>query len=983
MKKVNYYKKFIIFFGISIVFGIGLIQLIIYPKNIYYKNNLMPANNQWQSLNKNDRKQITKEINIKSKQLEILKNKLKSDLQEKENIKSNQIRQNKNKLCQIKTLSQNQTLGIIILTDNNKYWIITPKNEEIPKNKIQIQVNNTYEIGQKETSKDLPQGLNKLSKDFEIISFSSKNKYPIIALDSQKGNQKYYQGQMLYSFVISPSGIIAFQESFISENINLTNQNISTNVQIPISSRNDSTNPQTVFFTENGNLLGFLTNAKNKNEKGIKYLKVILPTSFNNEIITKKTPQVETQNQQKSSHIETLIPELNTITLFINTGYNLGTGIIVKQEKILNQKKIKYYALTNRHVIESFYNAQNHPNKSKSIYVENEIIGETPAELYAFIGNKREYDDIAIITFTLNEGKEVKIINENIKKHVDFDEQNLKQEINIEQGETIYALGCQKGLQTQIQPFTFLDLYFQNKQKVQIQYKKNLFKQGIISYLNEKEINLDITLDAGNSGGPLFNASGKLIGINKSYYKYLRISQSININHVKQLFYHLLKLKQNKKEETKFKLSENIPQKIKQLQELSPAKTQIILKDLFKYLQDQHEHKIIFESSNRINQILTINLHGSESLQIVNCDFKTYHKLEFTVEEDPQSETFLLTFQLFHNQEETKPTYQETISIYPQDIEKIFLTFETKELSYESFLTKEKTNLEAKIALITQEENEKDPREKHQDQEEFIKKEMLQTVVLCQNIDNQKDPNLGIIINKKQLDNETPNFLYTVIFKQNNNQITDVIYNTFNNKVKITIQTPYGLQDEEGQYQNIAILFNPFVYINFTSDKEYLVTNLAQNNPILGETIYLISDCNDISKKALAPHIFHSHLANDIYHHSQEIMVDTTFLTGCLQEEASSTNSYYNNWFLFDSQGDLVNICSKQDIINYSIPEFPFIIFPKLNITFNKLLQINFVKVYIFIILSLLSFAIFLIIAYFNNQENKYRCLQQQLSLYN
>ncbi|MBP5835984.1 S1 family peptidase [Candidatus Phytoplasma meliae] len=964
-----------------------MIQIIRYPKNIYYKNNLISANNQWQSLAKTDRKLITQEINTKNQHLETLKNELKSDLQKKENIKSNQIRQNKNKLCQIKTSNQNQALGIIIFADNNKYWIITPKNEKIPKNQIQIKFNNTYEIGQKrEKNKDLPQEFNKLSQDFDIINFSSKNEYPIIILDSQKGNQKYYQGQMLHSFVISPSGIIAFQESFISENITLTNQNISTNVQIPISSRNDSTNPQTVFFTENGNLLGFLTNAKNKNEKGIKYLKVILPISFNNATIPKTTPQEETQNQPESSHIKTLLSELNTITLFINTGYSLGTGIIVKQEKIPNQEKIKYYTLTNRHVIESFYDAQkrNNLNTSKSIYVENETIGNIPAELYAFIGNQREYDDIAIITFTLNQGEKTEIINANIKKHVAFDEQNLKQEINIEQGETIYALGCQKGLQTQIQPFSFLDLFFQLKQQDQIQYKKNLFKQGIISYLNEKEINLDITLDAGNSGGPLFNASGKLIGINKSYYKYLRISQSININHVKQLFYHLLKLKQSNYNETKFQLPEDIPQKIKQLQEQFPTKTQIILKDLFKYLQNQPEHKIICKSPNGANQILTINLHGSESLQIVNCDFNTYHKLELTVKEDLRWQTFLLTFQLFHNQETTKPAYQETISIYPQDIEKLFLTFETKELSYESLLTKEQTNLKEKIALISQEENEKDPREKHQNQEEFIKKEILQTVVLCQNIDNQKDSNLGIIINKKQLDNETPNFLYTVIFKpNNNNQITDAIYNTFNNKVKITIQTPYGLQDEEGQYQNIATFFNPFVYINFTSDKEYLVTNLASNNPILGETIYLISDCNDISKKALAPHLFHSHLANDICHQSQEIMVDTTFLTGCLQEEVSSTNSYYNNWFLFNSQGNLVNMCSKQDIIDYSIPEFPFIIFPKLNIAFNKLLQINFVQLYIFIIWSLLSIAIFLIITYFNNPKNKYYCLQQQLTLYN
>lgn len=67
--------------------------------------------------------------------------------------------------------------------------------------------------------------------------------------------------------------------------------------------------------------------------------------------------------------------------------------------------------------------------------------------------------------------------------------ENNKKEIPITQGNIVYALGCQKGLQETRQTVSFIEWYFNLPLTQRPQYKKNLFKQGIISYFNEREIN--------------------------------------------------------------------------------------------------------------------------------------------------------------------------------------------------------------------------------------------------------------------------------------------------------------------------------------------------------------------------------------------------------------------------------------------------------------------------------------------------------------
>lgn len=185
-----------------------------------------------------------------------------------------------------------------------------------------IKTSNNYEKGVIIQNLDL--------KEFDIIEFKSKADYQTISLNDKTSNQ-YYQGQILYSFAILQSEEIAFQESYISENVSLDNQNN----QIPVSSRANSFNQQTIFFTEKGQVVGFLIPAQNKNEKGIKYVKMIHPLTITSglEPVIQTQKVSITEDAEDKQDFKTLIKNLNQITVLVDTGYSLGTGIIIQKEK--------------------------------------------------------------------------------------------------------------------------------------------------------------------------------------------------------------------------------------------------------------------------------------------------------------------------------------------------------------------------------------------------------------------------------------------------------------------------------------------------------------------------------------------------------------------------------------------------------------------------------------------------------------------------
>lgn len=120
--------------------------------------------------------------------------------------------------------------------------------------------------------------------------------------------------------------------------------------------------------------------------------------------------------REDKQDFKTLIKNLNQITVLVDTGYSLGTGIIIQKEK--NQ----YYVLTNRHVIKTYFSKSQIEPNTKSIALENKAIGMNAikAQLYAFIDNDREYDDIAILTFQINEEINTQAIDQSIREICEF-----------------------------------------------------------------------------------------------------------------------------------------------------------------------------------------------------------------------------------------------------------------------------------------------------------------------------------------------------------------------------------------------------------------------------------------------------------------------------------------------------------------------------------------------------------------------------------
>ncbi len=1023
MKRINFYHKFILFFSISILFWLSFIKLQNYSYTSQFMNNGFSFN----KINENNQTKTIKEtIKVLEQEKEILKEIIKKDIKEEQIQNNNQIQTNKDQIWKINT-NDKTALGIIFyslkITNNNDnhnlnenektpsinhsekkiYFVLTPKNI-IQSNEI-IKLSNPKgeEWGTIQNPLLIKYSIfNPLLKDFDIITFKSHKQYTITPL--QRPN-KYHQGQPIHSFSTTIPQTISFQQSHISEDIEVNDE--LEEIFIAIYSRCDSNNKQTIFWTEKGNLIGFLKPPAIKKEKGIKYIKAIPSINFNKLIINNEQSQIiqiintitnpnnilDIETKEKEPPNNQILKDLNSITLLIDTGYNLGTGIIVYKEQI--NTHTKYYALTNRHVIENFYHKT---NPQKQITIKNNQGLNSQAQLYAFINNNRECDDIAIITFTIENSNTTQKLNEVLAKYINFDKDT---QIPIHQGEQVWALGCQKGLETtQFQkPITIKwhEWYFNLIPDERPPYKQNLFKTGVIIFLDEKKINSDLTLDSGNSGGPLFNDEGKLIGINKSFNEILRISQSININYVKQKFYDLLK---SKKEKTTNSNPNNIAFKTiktnnnniaKELQNLENEKlnqqkpyiqTDIFLEDLYTYIKEQTKQKIIFQNKDNQETLLTINFHGLETIQLVNFDNHKYNQLEISLASDNE---FSISLQIQMFDYNNKKSYEETIQIPKIIIDKMFLSFTKQTFSYNSILEKQKKILEKQKKILETniklaKTNSKSPIKPNtfynlfDNKEQIIKEDMLKTIVLCQDYYNYQNINLGVIINKKAINNFDNTFIYTVILQKkgtslDTSDLLDTFQNICNENVKITTQTPFGLQNEKGKYKTIAIQNSPFSYITFESRTNYPVCAFTPNKQLLlGEKIYLISNYNNISNQALSPHIFQSHLALLDNQKNAAITIDSTFLENYFDLEETN---YYNNWFTFDSQGNLINICSQQDICDLHKSKFPFITFPKKKFLPNKMLTIKNTKIAIFLIWTFICIMVFIIID-IKSFKNKY-----------
>ena len=139
-----------------------------------------------------------------------------------------------------------------------------------------------------------------------------------------------------------------------------------------------------------------------------------------------------------------------------------GSGVIYKEDKGV------YYVVTNAHVIDEMTKVQIHMGGVK--YYQATVVG------------KDTKNDIAVLKFSLD------LFGGEVFVHDIF---NYEDEESVKVGQTTLAIGCPLDL----------DNY-------------NVLTTGVVSKVTYSKIMTNAELNPGNSGGGLFNLSGRLIGIN-------------------------------------------------------------------------------------------------------------------------------------------------------------------------------------------------------------------------------------------------------------------------------------------------------------------------------------------------------------------------------------------------------------------------------------------------------------------------------------
>jgi serine protease Do len=138
-----------------------------------------------------------------------------------------------------------------------------------------------------------------------------------------------------------------------------------------------------------------------------------------------------------------------------------GSGVIYKESNGI------YYVVTNAHVIDKMTKIQIHLGGVK--YYSAKLVG------------KDKKNDIAVLTFSLD------LFGGEVYVHDIF---NYPQD-SVKVGQTTLAIGCPLELENY-----------------------NILTTGVVSKVTYSQIMTNAELNPGNSGGGLFNISGRLIGIN-------------------------------------------------------------------------------------------------------------------------------------------------------------------------------------------------------------------------------------------------------------------------------------------------------------------------------------------------------------------------------------------------------------------------------------------------------------------------------------
>ncbi len=185
--------------------------------------------------------------------------------------------------------------------------------------------------------------------------------------------------------------------------------------------------------------------------------------------IQKEVNIIEIQNEITETY-KKISPGCVGIYASDSLGISSGSGVVYKEDNG------KYYVVTNCHVVEGRSTVRVYRGGSK--YYRATVIG------------KDAKNDIAVLTFSLDLfGGDPVYVNDIFS----YDEEI------VSVGQTVLAIGCPLGLEN-----------------------FNTLTTGVVSRVEKKWVQTNAEINPGNSGGGLFNAAGRLIGINTQKETYTK-----------------------------------------------------------------------------------------------------------------------------------------------------------------------------------------------------------------------------------------------------------------------------------------------------------------------------------------------------------------------------------------------------------------------------------------------------------------------------